>query len=132
VIRSQNLLAQMLRYGVVGLVVLAADFLAYALVVSAIPAAFVPANWLGKLTGAALGFVLHKHATFGYDQRDRTRHQLAAYAGLFLFNLALSSALLWLLVTQAGWNAYLAKLLTDIIVIGIAFAASRLWIYRPA
>ena len=67
---GNGLIAQGARYGLVGLVVLAADFGVYSLLLALFPGQFLAANLCGKLTGAALGFVLHRHVTFRWAQRD--------------------------------------------------------------
>ena len=129
---KQGLLHQAVRYILVGGVVYVSDFAAFTLILLGFPAAHLIANALGKATGAAVGFVLHKHFTFSWDQKDSAGKQALSYALVFLFNLASSSLLLWLLVDMAGFNAYLAKLFVDVVVIATSFVAGRLWVYRPA
>ena len=126
------ILPQLLRYGLVGLIVLAADFAAYVLALWTMPGAVVPANVAGKLTGAATGFVLHRSITFRGEKRHGTGRQLASYIALLLFNMALSSTLLWLLVNRLGGDPYLSKIAVDVIVIGTAFVGSRLLVWRQA
>ena len=128
---GNGLIAQGARYGLVGLVVLAADFGVYSLLLALFPGQFLAANLCGKLTGAAFGFVLHRHVTFRWAQRDGAARQVAAYLAVLGFNLLLSSALLWAAIRLLGANAYLAKLGVDIVVVGTAFLLSRLWVYRP-
>lgn len=129
---NQSILHQSARYGLVGLCVFAADVLVYLACLAAAPHAFLLGNACGKATGALLGFVLHKRFTFSWRQKDSGLRQLASYIGLFLSNLALSSGLLWLLVTPIGLGAVFAKLMVDMIVIAVSFFVSRLWVYRSA
>ena len=129
---DNGLIAQGARYGLVGLVVLAADFGIYSLMLAVFPGEFLAANICGKIAGAALGFVLHRHVTFRWAQRDGAARQFAAYLAVLGFNLLLSSALLWVAVELLGANAYFAKLGVDVIVVGTAFLLSRLWVYRPS
>ena len=131
-IRRQGIVFQAVRYGLVGLVVVASDFAAYAAFLQIFPEGYLGANCLGKATGAGVGFVLHKWVTFNWRQRDGARRQAAAYSAVFLFNLALSSCLLWLLVGLAAADAYIAKLAVDAVVIAVAFFVSRHWVYRSA
>ena len=128
----QRLLDQLLRYGLVGLVVVASDFAAYAAVFWLSDGAYLAANVLGKAVGAGVGFVLHRKVTFTWRQRDVAGRQLGAYLAVFGFNLALSTALLWVLVGQLGLDAYVSKLAVDAVVIVLAFVLSRTWVYRPA
>lgn len=123
---------QLVRYGMVGGTVYVSDFAMFAVTLWAVPGAYLWANVAGKSVGALTGFVLHRQFTFSWKQKDSAARQLISYLMLFAFNLALSSLLIFLLVNQAGANAFAAKLVVDFIVIAIAFVASRLWVYRPA
>lgn len=123
---------QLVRYGIVGGTVYVSDFAVFAGILWAVPGAYLWANVAGKSVGALVGFVLHRQFTFSWQHKDNAARQLVSYLMLFAFNLALSSLLIFLLVDKAGANAFAAKLFVDIIVIGIAFVASRLWVYRPA
>ena len=129
---QQRLVDQLLRYGFVGVLVLASDFAAYAALLWLSDGVYLAANVLGKAVGAGVGFVLHRRVTFTWRQRDRAASQLGAYLAVFAFNLVLSSALLWALVGRLGLDAYVAKLAVDALVIGLAFVLSRTWVYRPA
>ena len=122
----------MLRYGAVGLVVLAADFATFAALVGIMPTAYLFANLAGKIVGAATGFVLHKYFTFSWSQKHQSGKQLISYTGLMVFNLAQSTLLLWLLVAQLGCDKLIAKIMVDLVVIATSFVVSRFWIYRPA
>ena len=127
---DNRIVVQAMRYGAVGLVVLAADFAVYSLLLFAAPGSFFTANLAGKLVGAGLGFVLHRTVTFRWEQRDGAARQLLSYFFVLGFNLLLSSLLLWLAIERLGANAYVAKLAVDVVIIGSAFILSRLWVYR--
>jgi len=129
---KQGALHQVVRYGIVGGIVYAADFLAFAILMALMPDAYLGANIVGKTTGAIIGFLLHKKFTFSWDQKDSAKRQAAAYLLLFGFNVAASSLLMWLLVDFAQANAFIAKLFVDGIVIAGSFIANRLWVYRAA
>lgn len=121
-----------MRYGIVGGIVYAADFAAFAVLMALMPDAYLAANIAGKTTGAIVGFLLHKRFTFSWDQKDSAKRQATAYIVLFGCNLVASSLLIWLLVDFANINAFLAKLFIDGIVIAGSFIANRLWVYRAA
>jgi putative flippase GtrA len=129
---KQGALHQLVRYGIVGGIVYAADFGAFALLMWLMPDAYLPANIVGKTTGACVGFLLHKKFSFSWDQKDSSKRQAAAYLLLFGTNLAASSLLMWFLVDYAKANAFIAKLFVDGIVIAASFVANRLWVYRAA
>lgn len=126
------LVPEAMRYGAVGLVVLAIDFTAYALVLAIAPRALVGANLVGKAAGAITGLMLHRSVTFrGRKAHGHTR-QAASYLALLVFNAALSSALLWLLVERVGYSSYWSKLGVDVVVVGIAFLGSKLVVWKTA
>lgn len=129
---NQSILHQLVRYGLVGGCVYASDFLAYLTVLSLAPGAFLAANVAAKCTGGAIGFVLHKHFTFSWEQRDSAHRQFVSYVALIAANLALSSFLLWLLVAQVGLGPIIAKVMVDVVVIAASFVVNRIWIYRAA
>lgn len=123
---------QAVRYGLVGACVFAADLTVYWVTLQIAPPTYLAANVAGKTAGAVLGFALHKWFTFGWQQKDRGLRQLVSYLCLFLANLVLSSALLWLLVAGLGVHNLLAKVLVDAVVIATSFVVSRQWVYRAA
>lgn len=127
-----RLTGQVVRYGLVGLLVLALDYAVFAGLLSLLPGQHLAANIAGKIVGAAAGFVLHKYVTFAGAQADGTGRQALSYAVLLGFNLMLSSVLLWLLVDRLESNAYGARLFVDIVVIGVSFLGAKLWVYRAA
>ena len=129
---KQGLLHQMVRYGLVGGVVVASDFAVFTLILLGFPGAHLVANMAGKAAGAMVGFILHKRFTFSWEQKDGAGRQALSYLAVFLANIASSSLLLWLLVDVAGLNAFIAKIFVDGVVIATSFIASRLWVYRPA
>ncbi len=129
---SQSPVEQVVRYGAVGLCVVAADFLVYLALLAALPGAYVAANAGGKAGGAALGFFLHKRVTFAWDQRDGTARQMLSYISLFIANLALSSMLLSVLISGLHVDQIVSKLIVEVVVIGVSFTVSRTVVYRRA
>lgn len=126
------LLRQGMRYLVAGGVVFACDFLVFSVIVLMAPVLLIPANVAGKIAGAALGFVLHRNWTFAGVHRDSATRQLISYLLLLLFNIAASSALLWLLAEALGLWVPAAKLVADAVVIALAFVIGRSIVFRPA
>ena len=92
---------QLLRYGLVGGIVYGSDFTAFAVTLWLSGSMYLTANIIGKITGAAVGFVLHRQFTFSWEQKDGLARQALLYTGLLLANIAGSSMLLWLLVDVA-------------------------------
>ena len=129
---NQGVMHQMMRYGIVGGVVYLSDFAVFAAILWFMPDAYLLANVIGKVTGALVGFVLHRHFTFSWEQKDKASRQAISYLLLLAANLAISSLLMWLLVDSVGANAFIAKIFVDVVVIAVSFVAGRLWVYRPA
>ncbi len=129
---SQSLIAQLLRYFLVGGIVYLCDLAVFALLLAAAPAAHLVANLAGRIAGAAVGFVLHRQFTFSWAHRDGQARQALAYVSVLIANIAASTILLWLAVDKAGFDPLIARILVDAIVIGAAFVAGRHFVYRPA
>lgn len=129
---TAKLPGELVRYGLVGLLVLAIDYALFAGWLMAVPGQHLAANIAGKLAGALAGFFLHKYVTFAGVQRDGAGRQALSFALLLGFNLLLSSGLLWLLVDQLQANAFAARLCVDGVVIAMSFLGSKLWVYRKA
>lgn len=88
------------------------------------------ANIIGKISGFALGFILHKYWTFAGKQDHKTTRQFVFYILLFAFNLALSTGLLFLLTEMTRAPVLLCRLLTDIAVVIISFLVNRQIIFK--
>ena len=129
---TAKLTGQVVRYGLVGLIVLTLDYTVFAGLLSVLPGHHLATNITGKLTGAAAGFVLHKYVSFAGAQANGAGRQALSYAMLLGFNLLLSSVLLWVLVDKLALNAYAARLFVDAIIIVLSFLGSKLWVYRAA
>jgi putative flippase GtrA len=129
---NQSALHQMIRYVMVGAVVYACDMAVFWAIITLVPQGYLPANVAAKMVGATVGFVLHKYVTFSWQQKSETTEQVKAYILLFIFNITLSTVLLWLLVSQFHAPEILAKICTDIVVIVTSFFVSRHFVYRSA
>ncbi|MFM9979207.1 MAG: GtrA family protein [Sphingomonadaceae bacterium] len=125
------MIGQLSRYGAMGLIVYAVDFLTFWLIHAIAPSLYLIANVAGKAAGAATGFVLHKTVTFAGEQQHATGRQALLYALVLGINMAGSSALLWLAV-GLGAPTTPARIAIDGIVIATSFLASRFLIFRPA
>ncbi|MGE3693091.1 MAG: GtrA family protein, partial [Novosphingobium sp.] len=85
------------------------------------------ANALGRIGGAAAGYVLHGRITFAGDHEHRRAGP--RYLLLFLANLAGSSLLLELAVGRMGLPPLLARIGVDIVVIATSFTVARFWVF---
>jgi putative flippase GtrA len=128
---SDTVFAQLFRYILVGSAVYAVDVGLFAFLL-ALPGGvhYLIANGASKAVAATVGFLLHKHFTFRWEQAGGALGQSLAYALLFLFNLGLSTALLSLSVDLLALPALLSKIVTDVIVVALSFALSRSFVFR--
>lgn len=121
---------QLMRYLGVGLVVMAADYACFLLCLL-LGITAVLANAVGKVAATIVGCVLHRNYTFAGPQRLAIRQQLVSYIVLSAANLILSSVLVHALVYKLSLSALAAKVLTDIVVVIVAYLVSKFVIYAP-
>ena len=90
-----------------------------------------PANVIGRISGALLGFWLNGRITFIGDQHHMGRKQFARFVAMWLVTTAIST---WAVGSIDDWLglrwAWLAKPFVEI-VLGVAgFLLSRHWVYK--
>lgn len=119
------------RYVVVGILVVVLDYAVFWVAMSA-TISVVLSNAFAKVIASAVGYWLHRQYTFAGHQRLGVAKQAIAYVLLALFNLALSSALIHSLTYILGWWPLTAKIVTDAVVICVAFLVSKYIVYAPA
>lgn len=121
---------QAVRYVIVGLGVLALDFLTFILLVHFIPAAYVIANVAGKSVGAFSGFFLHKNYTFAGQHDKSTLTQITLYFAAYAGNTALSTCIIYLGVDRLGFADVISKVVADVVVTGSSFLIGRFFVFR--
>lgn len=124
------LLRQGGSYFFIGLLQLGVDWAVF-VALSALGMAVEPANVLGRISGAALGFWLNGRFTFGGADSALGRRQFARFAVMWIFTTFFGT---WAVshVEQSvglGW-AWLAKPIIDLGLAAVGFLLSRHWIYR--
>lgn len=128
---SRAVLRQGMSYGMIGVIVLLLDWLVF-VASSAVGVATIPANLLGRVAGAALGF--WSNGTFTFNDASGSRlgwRRLLRYVVTWLATAGLSTLAMYLIDRHAalGW-AWLAKPFVDGLLAAVAFTVSRYWIYR--
>lgn len=118
----------MLRYGGVGIGVVAIDYILYLAIVTAWPDAAVPANLIARLAAGTVGFV--GHARFTFRTSDRLARSGLRYGMLMAANMAIASLLLMAMLPLLG--VVFAKLASDVITITAGYLASRYCVFAPA
>lgn len=93
-----------------------------------------PANVIGRLAGACLGFWLNGKWTFAGDDTHVGRHAAARFVVMWIALTVLNTWIVALIDDQLGLRmAQLLKPGADVVSGGIGFLLSRHWVYkRPA
>lgn len=118
-------------YGVIGLLQIGADWLIYVLLTS-IGVAVVPANVVGRIGGAALGFTLNGLFTFrGVDGARLGWPRLLKFLVSWGLMTVLSTlAMAWTNAEFGLGTSWVVKPMVDLVLAAAGFLASRYWIYR--
>ena len=85
-------------------------------------------NIIARVVSASVNFTINYHLVFKSQQKVWVA--VIRYALLAIFILACNTTLLWLLVEQAGWNEYLAKILVEVTMFIVSWLVQRLFVFR--
>ena len=90
-----------------------------------------PANILGRVSGAALGYWLNGAITFAGDDTALGPTQFSRFALMWLLTTAISTWSIGAIDDAVGlkWT-WLAKPGVEIVLGGVGFLLSRHWVYR--
>ena len=119
-------------YGVVvGVLVLAVDWATF-VAASAAGLPTIPANLLGRLLGACLGYFLNGMYTFRDEGGARLGwRRFARYGATWCAMAALSSVAVYAVDRNVGLHAaWLVKPAADAALAALVFLVSRHWIYK--
>ncbi|RYZ71286.1 MAG: GtrA family protein [Lysobacteraceae bacterium] len=90
-----------------------------------------PANVLGRISGAMLGFWLNGRITFSGDEHRLGKTQFARFVLMWLVMTAIST---WSMGAIDDWlglrRAWLAKPAVELMLGAMGFLISRHWVYR--
>lgn len=91
-----------------------------------------PANVLGRVVGALLGFWLNGRITFGKPGAPKLgRRRFTRFAVLWATLTVLSTVLVTVLADRMSLHiAWVAKPVVEAGIAGLSFFASRHWVYR--
>jgi putative flippase GtrA len=91
----------------------------------------VGANIVGKVIASLAAFVAHRFFTFGITGQDQLIRQAASFITLLLINIPISTLLLTLFLRGIAWPE-IAKLLADVVTLGINFLLIKKFIFRSS
>jgi putative flippase GtrA len=125
-----DMIRQGAHFLLVGIALVCVDWLVF-VAVSAVGVAPVPANVLGRIAGALLGFVLNGTLTFGRIGAPRLgRRRFGRYAALWIGLTLLSTMLVASLSDRLGLQAaWIAKPAVEAAMAALSFVVSRQWVY---
>ncbi|HYM86166.1 MAG TPA: GtrA family protein [Pseudoxanthomonas sp.] len=93
--------------------------------------AIEPANVLGRISGALLGFWLNGRITFAGDEHHMGRTQFGRFLAMWLVTTAISTLSMGAIDDGFGLQwAWIAKPAVEVVLGGIGFLLSRHWVYR--
>ena len=118
---------ELLLYALIGALSSGTDFMIYTGLVVAGLNLFV-ANVIGVNVGILLSFALNSR--YNFKVTDRLFHRFLIFYGVGMLGLGLSTLLLWLMVEQAAWNEFWAKIITIVVVALFQFVLNKLLTFR--
>lgn len=90
-----------------------------------------PANVVGRISGAALGFWLNGRITFAGDDTRIGRRQFGRFGLMWLLTTVASTWALGAIDDAVGLKwAWVAKPAVELVLGGIGFLLSRHWVYK--
>lgn len=123
---SQN--RQFLLYCVIGASGATLDFGTYSLLLKTRLLDYQAANAIGYASGTLLSFILN--ARFNFRVTDRIVQRLVCFFGVALLGWTISAGLLHLLIGDCGFNEYLSKLATLVVVMLVQYNLNRWLSFR--
>ncbi|GAB6195518.1 GtrA family protein [Lysobacter xanthus] len=93
--------------------------------------AIEPANVLGRIAGASLGFWMNGRFTFGGDETTMGSTQFTRFVVMWIATTIVSTWSLGVIDQYVGLHwAWLAKPAVEFVLGVVAFLLSRHWVYR--
>lgn len=129
-ITSKRLINESGRYILVGGVVYVFDFLIFSSFVFINTDLYLIGNIVARISGALLGFFLHRNWTFRAEYKHNKKNQLVMYISLLSVNIISSSILLFILVDLILLGELYARIITDTVIIAFTFIISKLFIFK--
>lgn len=116
------------RYVAVQIVTYGLDFGLFLLLVVYVGWAAVTANVLAKVLAGVSAFLAHRYFTFAVARAGGQARQAVLYVALWSLNVPLATGLLALFLVL-GAPAVIAKVVSDVICVGLNYWVSRKYIF---
>jgi putative flippase GtrA len=127
---ARELLAQFIRFGMVGGFVTALGVAAYYVPATYMGVAPLLSNLLGYLVAMAFGYVLHSRFSFrGHGNRDNVVQRTGRFFIVSLVSLGLNSVWVWSLVEYLGGPTWWPVLPMLFVTPLVTFALNRQWVF---
>lgn len=113
----------LILYGIIGGFCAALDFGIYMLLCHFDVLPYLWANVISTHIGIFTSFLLNR--SFNFKVKDKTPQRFLSFYAVGLTGLGMSSLLLWLMVDKAGWNEFVCKLITIVVVALLQFILNK-------
>lgn len=124
-------LAQLMRYGVVGVGVTTFQIALFNLLLGAGHQLPLIANMLATAAAMLLGYTIHSRFTFeGHGTRDNTARQATRFVAANLIGLAINSLWVWSFAHALHWSPHLASLPMFFVTPFALFWLNRRWVFE--
>lgn len=121
---------QFIKFGFVGAINTAIDYLGFAALVTWTSIPYLIANVMTFAVASANSYVLNRRWTFR-NADPRWRRQVAAFYAVMFVGLLINEAILYTLVDHFQVRKLIAKAIGIVIVLFWNFFASRFFVFRP-
>lgn len=122
----KQLIGQALRFGIVGGLATAVNFLLFLGLLHLLNVNSVLSSAGGYIGGLLLGFPLNRKWTFKSEKKGT----FIKYICVYMVSLGTSLLLFWLLNTSLQVNVHVTEVITVCYTTGVNFIGTKLWVFR--
>ena len=128
---TMRIFKEVIKFSASSLIGFGVDYLAFTLL-TFIPVEYehwtLACNIIARIISASINFTINYNLVF--KSKEKVWKAVLRYTLLALFILGCNTALMWLLVEQAGMNQYLAKILVEVTMFILSWIIQRLYVFR--
>jgi putative flippase GtrA len=121
---------QFLLYCIIGTTCTCIDFGTYSILIKTKVLDYQAANCISYSCGTVCSFFLN--ARFNFRMTDRMAQRLASFLTVGLIGYLVSAGMLHVLVGHNGFNKYLSKAATLVVVVLIQYNLNKMFSFRKA